>query len=683
MRHFAVSCLAGRMRASRKGTGRSRVVSDQPPERLDSWKDIAAYLKRDVSTVQRWEKREGMPVHRHQHDKMGSVYAFAAELDAWARSRRASSEPQTPEVAGDPTAGAPTPARKRRIFWLAAGAIAVIALVVPVAWNLSKPAQNPLANAQFARLTDFDGTEQAAAISRDGRFAAFLSDRDGPADVWVTQIGTGQFHNLTRGKVHELVNRDIRTIGFSPDGALVAFWVRRQDQSGASDISIWAVPTLGGEPRRYLERAAEFDWSRVGMRLVYHTPDPGDPIFIKEAGRERKIFTATPGVHNHYPVWSPDDEFIYFVSGGAANENDIWRIRTSGGAPERMTSHKSRVSHLTFLGRDTLLYLATDPDGAGPWLYALDVNARESRRISFGVERYTSLAGDADGGRLVATVANPRRALWRVPIGNSVSHESAASRVVSIVGGRAPRVGRGYLLYVSSRPDAESIWKFADGTASELWSVTGGRIIGGPAIAPDGKHVAFTVEERGRTRIYLMNADGSGVRAMPETLQPRGAPAWSPDSRSIAVPLLIDRAPRLGMVSVAEATWKTVASEFAADPVWSPDGSIIVYSGSEAGTTFPIRAVRADGGAQPATKITLSRGARRVAFLPREKSLVVLRGEMVHKNFWAISLDTGRERRLTDLGSDFIIGDFDISPDGREIVFEREQDNSDIVLIER
>ena len=64
----------------------------QPPEqpledRLDSWKEIAAHLSRDVTTVQRWEKREGMPVHRHLHDRMGSVYASRAELDAWSRSR--------------------------------------------------------------------------------------------------------------------------------------------------------------------------------------------------------------------------------------------------------------------------------------------------------------------------------------------------------------------------------------------------------------------------------------------------------------------------------------------------------------------------------------------------------------------------------------------------------------------
>src|ERR1700685_4721163 len=62
--------------------------SVSPPEdRLDSWKEIAAFLNRDVTTVQRWEKREGMPVHRHVHDRAGSVCAFRAELGAWTQSR--------------------------------------------------------------------------------------------------------------------------------------------------------------------------------------------------------------------------------------------------------------------------------------------------------------------------------------------------------------------------------------------------------------------------------------------------------------------------------------------------------------------------------------------------------------------------------------------------------------------
>jgi TolB-like protein/Flp pilus assembly protein TadD len=67
--------------------------------RLDSWKEIAAYLKRDVTTVQRWEKREGMPVHRHLHDKRGSVYALAPELDAWRQGRgpRLAQDEKTPD----------------------------------------------------------------------------------------------------------------------------------------------------------------------------------------------------------------------------------------------------------------------------------------------------------------------------------------------------------------------------------------------------------------------------------------------------------------------------------------------------------------------------------------------------------------------------------------------------------
>ena len=64
-------------------------LSPPPPEvPLDSWKEIATYVKRDVSTVQRWEKREAMPVHRHVHDKRGSVYVDF-------RTRRLVAKPQT------------------------------------------------------------------------------------------------------------------------------------------------------------------------------------------------------------------------------------------------------------------------------------------------------------------------------------------------------------------------------------------------------------------------------------------------------------------------------------------------------------------------------------------------------------------------------------------------------------
>ena len=63
-------------------------------ERLDSWKEIAVYLHREVRTAERWEKHEGLPVHRHRHPNASSVYAFKHEIDTWLHSRRrAASEP--------------------------------------------------------------------------------------------------------------------------------------------------------------------------------------------------------------------------------------------------------------------------------------------------------------------------------------------------------------------------------------------------------------------------------------------------------------------------------------------------------------------------------------------------------------------------------------------------------------
>ena len=52
-------------------------------KRLNSWKEIAAFLQKDVRTVQRWEKNERLPVHRKPHDKLASVYAYESELEAW------------------------------------------------------------------------------------------------------------------------------------------------------------------------------------------------------------------------------------------------------------------------------------------------------------------------------------------------------------------------------------------------------------------------------------------------------------------------------------------------------------------------------------------------------------------------------------------------------------------------
>ena len=102
-------------------------------DRLDSWKEIAAYLKRDVTTAQRWEKREGMPVHRHLHDRMGSVYAFSSELDAWVQSRKLALEEEEKGLRAERPADGEVDVRptgtSRARLWLVLGGVAGLALI--------------------------------------------------------------------------------------------------------------------------------------------------------------------------------------------------------------------------------------------------------------------------------------------------------------------------------------------------------------------------------------------------------------------------------------------------------------------------------------------------------------------------------------------------------------------------
>jgi hypothetical protein len=136
--------------------------------------------------------------------------------------------------------------------------------------------RSPIAKARFQTVTDFGGLEQAAALSPDGHFVAFLSDRDGQTDVWGTQVGSGEFHNLTHGTVTELANPSIRALGFSPDASLVTFWVRNLPRA--------LVVKEGGESLLGLNPIVE-DWG--AWRHRDHRPHSGCVVDCKPSATHR------------------------------------------------------------------------------------------------------------------------------------------------------------------------------------------------------------------------------------------------------------------------------------------------------------------------------------------------------------------------------------------------------------
>ena len=499
-------------------------------DRLDSWKEIAAYLRRDVTTVQRWEKREGMPVHRHVHQKMGSVYAFKADLDAWARSRGSALVAETDEaVAVGGTEPPPAPAEHRRRWGLWLVAAAGAALIAFLGWQLQKARtapENPLANARFLPLTDFDGIEQSAAISRDGRFVAFLSDRDGPMDVWVTQVGVGQFYNLTHGSVRELVNPSARTLGFSPDGTLVTFWTRKSDASGGSAVGVWAVPVLGGPPRPYLEGGAvEFDWSADGGAPgLSHRRSGRSPVRarLRPARRGAPDLLGPRGTARPLPHLVPGPGLRLLRPGLGT--------RPHGRLADQADRGKSRADHEPRLagersGLPGLENAAVPRQRCGrvravdlqPRRRAAPLSPRQLRHrqvhLARRERRRPARGGDArqPEGRAVARARlRCARAHVRRP------PHSARHRQRLFTPASAPD----YLLYVSSKASGDSIWKLQGETASEVWSAPDARILGGArGRARRSSHCLLDQAERtdvalGRERgRHGCSQSGGGARA--------------------------------------------------------------------------------------------------------------------------------------------------------------------------
>jgi hypothetical protein len=111
-----------------------------------------------------------------------------------------------------------------------------------------------------------------------------------------------------------------------------------------------------------------------------------------------------------------------------------------------------------------------------------------------------------------------------------------------------------------------------------------------------------------------MNSDGGGARRVAQQLDVRGAPAWSPDGKWIAIAALQGTEPRLFKITDPEGPAVALTEEYALDPVWSPSGEFLVYTAADVGTVFELRAVGADGAPHAIPKLALTRGSRRLAF---------------------------------------------------------------------
>ena len=585
------------------------------------------------------------------------------------------------------------PAWRRLLPW-ATTALAVAASLTAAQLYVSRSAaehqdakiDNPLADARFSKITDFEGSEFGGAISPDGRFVAFVSDRDGPFDIFVTQIGTGAFRNLSLGRDEFALGAarsSGNSVGFNGDGSEIWFG------AGPALLRMRAVSLLGGPVRNFLgEEVINVNWSPDDERLVYQEKLEGDPIYVADHNgtKSRLILGSTAGTHQHYPIWSVDGQWIYLARGRPTTlEMDLWRVRPDGEDLEQLTRRKLDVRYPTPIDERTVLYSARDADGAGPWLWAVDVKTRLSRRASVGLEQYSSVSASADRSRLVATVQNPRAGLWSVPILDSLATEGDVQPVAGLPPQRAlaPRFGGSSLFYLSSQGSGNGLWRYGNGKVAEIWRGSETALLEPAAVSPDGDSVVLLLRRDDGSRLYVLSADGAQLRLLSENVDARGEAAWSPDGRWIVTGGSEAGVPGLFKIPVDGGAPERIADGEPLNPVWSPDGSLIVYAGAQVNLISPMLAVRPDGDPVELPEIEVLRSGERMRFLPNGSGLIYMKGlDTSQQDFWLLDLATMKSRRLTQLDPAAKMRTFDIAPDGQRIVFDRLTEDSDIVLIE-
>jgi len=568
--------------------------------------------------------------------------------------------------------------------WARSAAIILIAVASAVAvWSLTRPnpvADNPLANATFTRLTNFEGDETEAALSPDGRFATFLSDRDGPLDVWLTQVGSGRFVNLTRDS-HMPGLRPVRNVGFSGDGSEIWF-------GGAPVGRMRIMPMMGGPPRPFLiDRAVEVVWSSDGARMVYHTDAPGDPMFVADrsgVGAKQIFVHPIVGGHNHHQAWSPDGRWIYFAGGiQSTRQMDVWRIAANGGQAERLTDHNRYVAFPTPIGDREVLYIAEDRDGSGPWLWALDTDRRATRRVAYGTEQFWSIASSRDHRRLVASVANTSASLWTVPILDHPAEDSDAKPMaLPTVRALAPRLAGKALFYLSSQGTGDGLWRFENGTAVEILKGSDEALFEPPAVSADGGQVAVILRRDGKRRLHVLSADGGDLQSLAEPIDVEGSVSWSPDGKWIAAGGVDNRGPGLFRIPVNHGAPVRLIAGSARDPVWSSSLDLIVYTGANVSVDAPLLAIRADGTSVELPAIRLRVEGKRYRFVPNGRALVYAQGPFPAQDFWLLDLETQKPRQLSRFKNSAATPSFDVTADGKQIVFDRVRENSDIVVID-
>lgn len=523
--------------------------------------------------------------------------------------------------------------------------------------------------------------------SPDGRRLAYQATPNGHSfiadhDIWVTQIGSGEPVNLTKGSP-----ANDRRPSWSPDGAEIAFYSDRGGEWG-----VYAVSSIGGTPRKLLslpgmeaQSWSAPQWSHDAKSLVVSARlMDANAVFVLELSSLSATKVMLPA-HDGNVCWdlsvSPDGgRFAYVAGGGGSTEiTQLWSIGSTGDDPRPLTDGRTNVWSPTWSsdGR-TIYYLSNRGGSMDLWQQALQPNgsaAGEPVALTRGLG-IRSAALSRDGSKLAYSSGGWVANVWRAPL--------LRDRPVGWADARPVTSEHAFIEFVDVSPDGKVLALSSDRRGNQdLWRLPadGGEMTPlttdpapdwNPRWSPDGTQVAFYSYRGGSRDIWVMPATGGQARQLSSGAEQDMYPSWSSDGRRIA----FRSGPVVSTVDSSGGGLKRLP--IGGLPEWAPDGRSLVIGRQDRHYRLSV-----DGGDPvPLPATTFAANYRRLSRDGRFLYYSVINGPRENHDFYRLSLSDGSNARLTQLqGRRGSLG-YVFATDDRDLYFTWREDEGDIWVMD-
>ncbi len=525
------------------------------------------------------------------------------------------------------------PFRWRRAAALLAG----IALLVAIGlWFLqtrrASPARAPVFAAAAQKLTDLPQEEMFPTLSPDGQTLVFASSQSGTWDIYRQSVGERSAINLTasadKAETQPAISPDGSRIAFrsygskngvfvmdldgnnvtlvtnsgsnpawSPDGSELAVnddhvtdYESRNTFPSASKL--WAVNIASGKRRVITNRdAVQGSWSPHGQRLAIWGEQKGghrDIWTVASDGNSEPVPVTDDGFIDWNPVWSPDGEYLYFLS-NRGGEMNLWRVPIEEGSgrllsePEPATLPSNNCQHVNFARNGNSLVYGQSTRSENVWQIGFDPDRGEvvgtAAFLTQGLKRYTwfSLAPDEQSFVYLAR-GEPQQDLFTADRTGTPLHRLTDDVAQDIVPRWSPD-GQ-WIAFLSDRSGKYEIWKVRpDGSDLTQMTYEPDRDLIAPVWSPDSSKLLYQVRN---VNSYVIDANRPGSEQTPQALG--GQPPlgfipmeWSPDGTMLIGWQPFNERRAIVVYRFAQQRYESFGIDFGAFPIWLNDNRRVLF----------------------------------------------------------------------------------------------------------